>query len=288
MQLKTIEQIRTAAPPHMVGDGFKVRNFIGSDLWEPLSPFLMLDYMIPSEYLPTQHPRGVGVHPHKGFETVSILWEGALAHEDSSGGKGKLFAGDVQWMTAGKGILHKELHEETFSRNGGWLHGAQLWVNLPARYKSTPPAYQDISASSIPEILLADEKGKIRVIAGEQKGVKGPAKTFTRINVYDIHTHPDASFTLELPKGDGAALLVLKGTIEVNQQKIVRTGEMAVFSKSGENIEVVTNNDTHLLLLSGTPIKEPIASYGPFVMNTQQEIREAMLEYQQGKFGVLI
>ena len=288
MQLKTIEQIRTAAPPHMVGDGFKVRNFIGSDLWEPLSPFLMLDYMIPSEYLPTQHPRGVGVHPHKGFETVSILWEGALAHEDSSGGKGKLFAGDVQWMTAGKGILHKELHEETFSRNGGWLHGAQLWVNLPARFKSVAPAYQDIPAASIPEIMLADGKGKIRVIAGEQNGVKGAAKTFTRINVYDIHTHPDASFSLHLPDGDGAALLILKGTIEVNQQKIVRNGEMVVFSKSGDELEVVTNNDTHLLLLSGTPIEEPIASYGPFVMNTQQEIREAMLEYQQGKFGVLI
>lgn len=287
MAFKKINQIRTAAPPHMVGDGFKVRNFIGADLWETLSPFLMLDYMVPWELLPTKIPRGVDVHPHKGFETVSILWEGALAHEDSSGGKGKLFAGDVQWMTAGSGILHKEFHEEEFSRNGGQLHGAQLWVNLPAQYKSVPPAYQDISSKSIPSLLLPESKGHIRIIAGELEGIKGPAHTFTRINIYDIHAAADVQKKITLPEGDHLAVLVLKGTVLLNEEKLIRTGEMAVFANENTEVEFHTNNDSHLLILSGEPIQEPIAAYGPFVMNTQEEIRAAFKDYQTGKFGSL-
>ncbi len=285
--MKQIKYIRKAAPPHMVGDGFKVRTFISSAMWKDMSPFLMLDYIEPTTYLPTDHPRGVDVHPHKGFETVSILWDGALAHEDSSGGKGKLFAGDVQWMTAGAGILHKEFHEEEFSKKGGLLHGAQLWVNLPAKDKSTPPAYQDIRSNDIPEIQLTDDKGKIRIIAGEMNGVKGPANTFTRINIFDAHVKADASFDLNVVDGDHTTLLVLKGTVLINDDKTAREGEMLIFDNSGEKIHIQTNNETHLLLLSGEPITEPIATYGPFVMNTQQEIMEAIDDYNAGKFGQL-
>jgi redox-sensitive bicupin YhaK (pirin superfamily) len=262
----------------MVGDGFKVRTFISSAMWKDMSPFLMLDYIEPTNYLPTDHPRGVDVHPHKGFETVSILWEGALAHEDSSGGKGKLFAGDVQWMTAGAGILHKEFHEEEFSKKGGVLHGAQLWVNLPAKDKSTPPAYQDIRSANIPEIQIADDKGKIRIIAGEMNGVNGAATTFTRINIFDVHAAADASFNLNVIDGDHTTVLVLKGTVLVNDDKTAR---------EGEQIHIQTNNETHLLLLSGEPITEPVAAYGPFVMNTQQEIMEAIDDFNAGKFGHL-
>lgn len=285
--MKQIKYIRKAAPAHMVGDGFKVRTFISSAMWKDMSPFLMLDYIEPTSYLPTDHPRGVDVHPHKGFETVSILWEGALAHEDSSGGKGKLFAGDVQWMTAGAGILHKEFHEEEFSKKGGVLHGAQLWVNLPAKDKSTPPAYQDIRSNNIPEIQIANDKGKIRIIAGEMNGVKGPANTFTRINIFDAHAKADASFDLNVVDGDHTTLLVLKGTVLINDDKTAREGDMLIFDNSGENIHIQTNNETHLLLLSGEPITEPVAAYGPFVMNTQREIMQAIDDYNAGKFGHL-
>ncbi len=285
--MKTIRYTRKAAPPHMVGDGFKVKTFISSQMWDDLSPFLMLDYFEPWELLPTDHPRGVDVHPHKGFETVSILWEGALAHEDSSGGKGKLFAGDVQWMTAGAGILHKEFHEEEFSKKGGVLHGAQLWVNLPAKNKSTSPKYQDIRANSIPEIDLPAGKGRIRIIAGEMKNVKGPAQTFTRINIFDAHAKAGAVFEFNVTEGDHTALLVLKGTVLIDDQHMAREGEMLVFDKEGDKIHIQANNETHLLLLSGEAITEPVAAYGPFVMNTQQEIMEAIDDFNSGKFGVL-
>ncbi|MFY7838964.1 MAG: pirin family protein [Lacibacter sp.] len=285
--MKQIKYIRRAAPPHMVGDGFKVRTFISSAMWKDMSPFLMLDYIEPTNYLPTDHPRGVDVHPHKGFETVSILWEGALAHEDSSGGKGKLFAGDVQWMTAGAGILHKEFHEEEFSKRGGVLHGAQLWVNLPAKNKSTAPAYQDIRSANIPEITLPGKQGKIRIIAGEMNGVKGPANTFTRINIFDAHVQAEADFELNVTEGDHTTVLVLKGTVLINDDKTAREGDMLMFDNAGDTIHVQTNNETHLLLLSGDPINEPVAAYGPFVMNTQQEIIDAIDDFNAGKFGHL-
>jgi len=285
--MKQIKYIRKAAPPHMVGDGFKVKTFISSAMWKDLSPFLMLDYIEPTHYLPTDHPRGVDVHPHKGFETVSILWEGALEHEDSSGGKGKLFAGDVQWMTAGAGILHKEFHETEFSKKGGLLHGAQLWVNLPAKDKSTPPAYQDIRSANIPEITLPNGQGKIRIIAGEMNTVKGPANTFTRINIFDAHTNAHADFDFHVTEGDNTAVLVLKGTVLINDDKTAREGDLLIFEQAGNRIHVQTNNETHLLLLSGEPITEPVAAYGPFVMNTQQEIIAAIDDFNAGKFGHL-
>lgn len=284
---KAIKYIRKASPSHMVGDGFKVKPYISRDMWKDVSPFLMLDYVEPWNLMPTDHPRGVDVHPHKGFETVSILWEGALAHEDSSGGKGKLFAGDVQWMTAGSGILHKEFHEEEFSKKGGVLHSAQLWVNLPAQYKNVPPAYQDIPANDIPEIMLNDGKAKVRVLAGALNGVVSKAKTFTRINIYDVYAQAHADFSLTVPEGDNTSILVLNGTIHINDREIARAGDILVFETTGDTITVQTNNDTHLLLLSGEPIDEPIAAYGPFVMNTQKEIMDAINDYNAGKFGVL-
>lgn len=285
--MKQIKYIRKAAPSHMVGDGFKVKTFISSAMWKDMSPFLMLDYFEPTHFLPTDHPRGVDVHPHKGFETVSILWEGSLEHADSSGGKGKLFAGDVQWMTAGAGILHKEFHETEFSKKGGVLHGAQLWVNLPAKDKSTPPAYQDIRAATIPELTLPNGQGKIRIIAGEMNSVKGPAKTFTRINIFDAQVNPDAAFDLNVTEGDNTAVLVLKGTVLINDDKTAREGDLLIFEQTGNRIHVQTNNETHLLLLSGEPITEPVAAYGPFVMNTQQEIITAIDDFNAGKFGHL-
>lgn len=284
---KAIKYIRKASAQHMVGDGFKVKPYISRDMWKDVSPFLMLDYVEPWELLPTIHPRGVDVHPHKGFETVSILWEGALAHEDSSGGKGKLFAGDVQWMTAGNGILHKEFHEEEFSKQGGVLHSAQLWVNLPAQFKNVPPAYQDIQAKDIPEVQIENNKGRIRVIAGELDGVKATTKTFTRINIFDVYAQRDAKVTLTVPEGDNTSILVLKGTVHINNEEVAREGDILVFETQDTIIRIETNNETHLLLLSGEPIHEPVAAYGPFVMNTQEQIREAIHDFNAGKFGVL-
>lgn len=283
---KNIDQVMKASSTHMVGDGFKVRPYIHSSVWEAMSPFIMLDYFAPWDLLPTDVPRGVDVHPHKGFETVTILWEGALAHEDSSGGKGVIHAGDVQWMTAGSGILHKEFHEQGFSKRGGVLHGAQLWVNLPARYKNEPPAYQDIHAKDIPVVKLDEGEGHLRVIAGSFKDAKGPARTFTRIQIYDVHARAGGKITLDLPTGDTASTLILKGTALVNNH-VAREEDMIIFEKEGNKISIEANNDLHVLLLSGEPIREPIAAYGPFVMNTKEEIQLAIADYHAGKFGVL-
>jgi redox-sensitive bicupin YhaK (pirin superfamily) len=284
---KKIKQVRTAAPAHMVGDGFKVRNFIGQDLWNDLSPFLMLDYNEPWEVGPTQHPRGVDVHPHKGFETVSIAWSGRVAHEDSSGGKGEIGPGDVQWMTAGSGILHKEFHAESFSKTGGIFHMAQLWVNLPANYKNTPPSYQDLLDADMGRVQLENNGGELRVIAGEQMGVRGPARTFTRMNIYDAKLNAGGELNLALPEGDNTAIVIMEGNLMLNDEQQVRAGEMVILGRSNTDVKIESNNEAHLLILSGEPIAEPISAYGPFVMNTKQEILEAIEDYNAGKFGTL-
>lgn len=287
MNYKKIKQTRTAAAPHMVGDGFKVRNFIGQDLWNDLSPFLMLDYNEPWTVGPTDHPRGVDVHPHKGFETVTIAWEGGVSHEDSSGGKGDIGPGDVQWMTAGSGILHKEFHSEAFSKKGGTFHMAQLWVNLPRAHKNVPPTYQDLRDADMGRLALENNGGELRVIAGEQQGVKGPAHTFTRMNIYDAKMNPDGVLNLQLPDGDNTAIVVMKGNLLINETEQVRTGQMVILGRTGTDIRIESNNDAHLLVLSGEPIAEPISAYGPFVMNTKQEIMEAIDDFNAGKFGHL-
>ena len=287
MNYKKIKQVRTAAPAHMVGDGFKVRNFIGQDLWNDLSPFLMLDYNEPWTVGPTDHPRGVDVHPHKGFETVSIAWSGRVAHEDSSGGKGEIGPGDVQWMTAGSGILHKEFHAESFSKTGGVFHMAQLWVNLPARHKNTSPSYQDLLDADMGRVQLDNNDGELRVIAGEQMGAKGPARTFTRMNIYDAKLNPGAELKLELPDGDNTAIVIMEGNLMINEEQQVRAGQMVILGRTGTEVKIESNNEAHILVLSGEPIAEPIAAYGPFVMNSKQEILEAIEDYNAGKFGKL-
>ncbi|HMO32896.1 MAG TPA: pirin family protein [Lacibacter sp.] len=285
--MKQVKSLHRSRPPHMVGDGFRVAGFIPRDLWPELNPFLLLDYVAPWQLLPTEHPRGVDVHPHKGFETVTLLWKGALAHADSSGAAGTLHPGDVQWMTAGSGILHKEFHEKTFSRQGGILHSAQLWINLPAAHKNTPPAYQDIAAEQMPAIELADGRARIRVIAGSMNGVTGPARTFTRILLLDAQAAAGAAFSFSVTEGDATALVVLEGTVLVNGEQLARAGELLLFEPAGSTIHVETNNASHLLLLSGEPLNEPIAAQGPFVMNTREEIAAAVHDYQAGVFGTL-
>jgi redox-sensitive bicupin YhaK (pirin superfamily) len=284
---KTIKSVRKAAAPHWVGDGFKVRNFIGRDLWHDLSPFLMLDYNEPWQVLPSDHPRGVDVHPHKGFETVTIAWQGKVAHEDSTGGKGVIGPGDVQWMTAGSGILHKEFHAEDFAKTGGTFHMAQLWVNLPAKFKNTPPRYQDLLQQAIPVVQLPGDAGALRVISGEFNGTQGPANTYSRITIYDVNLNAGGHLHIQLPDGDSTAVIVMSGNILLNDEQQARGGDMAVFNHLGSNVSIESNNESHLLVLSGEPIKEPIAAYGPFVMNTQQEIMEAMDDFNAGKFGML-
>lgn len=283
---KKIKQVRTAAPPHLVGDGFKVRNFIGQDVWHDLSPFLMLDYNEPWIVGPANFPRGVDVHPHKGFETVTISWSGSIAHEDSSGGKGEIGPGDVQWMTAGSGILHKEFHSESFSKTGGTFHMAQLWVNLPASYKKTLPSYQELRDADMGRVQLSGG-GELRVIAGEQMGAKGPARTFTRINLYDVKLHSGGEVHLRLPEGDSTAIAVMQGNIMVNDEQQVWSGQMVLMGRTGTDIRVASNNEALLLVLSGEPISEPVAAYGPFVMNTKQELLDAIEDFNAGKFGVL-
>lgn len=285
--MKQIQSIHTAAPPHMVGDGFRVSGYINRSLWPQLDPFLMLDYMAPWQLHPTEHPRGVDVHPHKGFETVTLVWEGVLAHADSTGATGTLQPGDVQWMTAGAGILHKEYHDWDFSRKGGTMHMAQLWINLPAAAKNLPPNYQDIRSASIPEVPFNDGKLRARIIAGSLQGVTGPARTQTPLHIFDVWAAPGASCKMEIPEGQHAALVLLQGTIEVGGATILREGQLAVLQPEASDLYIETNNDVHLLLLSGVPLNEPIAAFGPFVMNTQEEIQEALRAYRSGAFGQL-
>lgn len=287
MTLKKIKQVLTAGPYHMVGDGFRVSNYIDPSLRNELNPFLVLDYNEPWQLLPTLHPRGVGVHPHKGFETVTIVWEGMLAHKDSSGGQGTLAPGDVQWMTAGSGILHSEFHAQDFSTKGGTLHMAQLWINLPAKYKNTPPAYQELRREMIAQYSLPQNKGTVRVIAGEFGGIKGPARTYTRLQLWDVNLQADGELNFSVPEGDVLAVAVLQGNLLCNHEQQVRGGSLLVFSRHHTDVNIVSNNDAQLLVLSGEPITEPMVAYGPFVMNSRQEILEAVEDYNAGKFGML-
>jgi redox-sensitive bicupin YhaK (pirin superfamily) len=289
MSTKAVELVVSPSAPHFVGDGFRVHNFVPSAYkldMKRMDPIIMLDYNSKYTFEPSIEPKGVGVHPHRGFETVTIAYKGQIEHHDSSGGGGVISEGDVQWMTAASGVLHKEFHEEEFSRRGGVLHGAQLWVNLPAQYKNTPPSYQDLKKEAIPEIVLPDQKGTIRILAGALKGLQGIARTFTRINIYDIHAQADAVIDFELPPGDNCALLLLKGTILVDDQ-VSREGDLVVLDQQSDRVKFQTNNTVHVLVLSGEPILEPVVAYGPFVMNTQEEIIEAIDAFQAGKFGKL-
>jgi len=272
----------------MVGDGFRVYNYFpnGYRIREMVSPFLMLDFGPAFDFGPSDHPRGVDVHPHKGFETVTIAYKGSVAHYDSAGNSGIIHPGDVQWMTAGAGILHKEFHENEFSKKGGPFEMVQLWVNLPAKDKLTAPKYQSLVSSEIKKVLLDNDAGVVNVIAGEFNQIKGSATTFTEMNVLDIKLNRDGEMIITIPSIHNTCLLVVEGSVEVNGEKAGQH-DFILFKNEGESIQLNASESSVLLLLSGLPINEPIAQYGPFVMNTAQELEEAFAEFQAGKFGVL-
>ena len=289
--MKERKEVVSVFPPgsnHWVGDGFPVLNlFPSSGVEEQINPFLLLDYAAPFDFKPSDRARGVGEHPHRGFETVTIAYQGSIAHRDSAGNSGTIHPGDVQWMTAASGIVHEEIHDPEFTRTGGTFEMVQLWVNLPKAYKMSPPRYQGISREQIP-IANLGSGASARVIAGELNGWKGAAKTFTPINVFDVRLNAGSSAEIGLPAGHNAALVLLHGDVVVNSTTPVKgQAQLALLSPSGDSVLLEAKADSMLLILSGEPIDEPVASQGPFVMNTQAELREAMADYRAGKMGHL-
>ena len=284
--MKNIIGIYTSPRAHWVGDGFPVRTLFSYDnLGKHISPFLLLDHAGPAEFTPTTQRRGVGQHPHRGFETVTIVYNGELEHRDSTGSGGKIGPGDVQWMTAASGILHEEFHSEDFARSGGTLEMVQLWVNLPARDKMADAGYQTILDSDIPSIALSNDAGSLRLIAGEFDGHTGPSRTFTPIDVWDLRLNAGKLLTLDLHEGRNTALVVLRGAVQVNGLESVRQGQLALLDRKGDQLTLEASTDAVVLLLSGEPIDEPIVGHGPFVMNTEQEIHQAFADFQSGRFG---
>jgi redox-sensitive bicupin YhaK (pirin superfamily) len=276
------------ARPGMVGDGFRVYNFIpGGVLQRRISPFLMLDFAAEFNFSPSEKLRGVDVHPHKGFETVTIAYKGSVAHHDSAGNSGIINSGDVQWMTAGAGILHKEYHEEEFSKRGGPFEMVQLWVNLPKKDKSVAPHYQAITADQMGKYQIPNNGGVVNVIAGNVNDVKGPAATYSPVNLFDIKLNKEAELNFSVPSDHNAALLMVNGNATIDGTAIAEYS-FVLFKDGGEEITIKADSDAVILFMSGEPIDEPIASYGPFVMNTQEEIYEAIEEFQAGKFGTLV
>ena len=285
---KRLQSIERNPHQHWVGNGFPVRTlFAYSDRGRELSPFLLLDYAGPVEFPPTTARRGVGEHPHRGFETVTIVYAGEVEHRDSGGGGGKIGPGDVQWMTAASGVVHEEFHGREYAARGGEFEMVQLWVNLPAKDKLAPPRYQGILAADTPTVELPDGGGTVRVIAGEYGGAKGPTKTFTPIQVWDLRLRAGHEIDLTVPDGFTTALVVLRGGVRAPDQQEVRAAEVAVFARAGQRLSFEALEDTTALLLCGEPIDEPIVGQGPFVMNTAQEIHTAMADYRSGKMGHL-
>ena len=284
--MKKLLAIHSAPPPHWVGDGFPVRSLFSyqHERAADFSPFLLFDYAGPATFEPAARPRGVGTHPHRGFETVTLVYQGEVSHRDSTGKGGTIGPGDVQWMTAGGGILHEEFHSEAFTASGGTFQVVQLWVNLPAEHKMTAPGYQAIAKADIPEVALADSARSVRVIAGEYAGAKGPAKSFTPMHVWDLRLGAGGKTALDLPEGWTALLAVLEGKVDVNGAP-AGPAEIAELARAGREVEITAREDAKLLLLSGAPIDEPIAAYGPFVMNDKAEIRQAIADFNEGRFG---
>lgn len=284
--MRKILGVYSAPKPHWVGDGFPVRSlFSHASHGDHVSPFLLLDYAGPAEFTPTDKPRGVGVHPHRGFETVTIVYRGEVEHRDSTGKGGVIGPGDVQWMTAAGGILHEEFHSQAFTRKGGTLEMVQLWVNLPAKDKNAAPGYQTLLDGDIPAVALPDRAGTLRVIAGDYAGHRGPATTFTPIDLWDVRLRPGGTASLSLPEGRTVAVVVLKGAVQVNGDAIAREAQFVLLDRTGGEVTLEANGDASLLILSGEPIDEPVVMHGPFVMNTPDEIRQAMADFQRGRFG---
>lgn len=286
--VKKLRDIQRGASSHWVGNGFPVRTlFAYSERGAEFSPFLLLDYAGPVEFSPTGEHLGVGEHPHRGFETVTIVYAGKVDHRDSSGGGGSIGPGDVQWMTAASGVVHEEFHGRDFARRGGRFEMVQLWVNLPARDKMTTPRYQNILSSRIPVVRLPDGQGTVRVIAGEFAGAAGPAKTFTPIHVRDLRLTSGKRIDLVVPDGYTTVLVMLEGAARVNGSDVIGPAEVGVFERAGQDICIDSLQDATALLLSGEPIDEPIVGNGPFVMNTAEEIGQAMADYRSGRMGRL-
>ncbi len=273
---------------HWVGDGFPVRNLFPSNgVDREVNPFLMLDYAGPTAFKPSNRPRGVDEHPHRGFETVTIAYQGAVDHRDSAGNSGTIRPGDVQWMTAASGVVHEEKHEQEFTQTGGTFEMVQLWVNLPKKYKMTQPRYQGITSEQIPVVELAPGSFA-RVIAGELNGTQGPAKTFTPVSLFDLRLRGGATVELPLPEGQNIGLALLKGDVSINGGNPLKgEAQLATLSPEGTSVTLTANDDSIVLVLGGEPIDEPVASYGPFVMNTQEELRQAVEDYRSGKMGHL-
>jgi redox-sensitive bicupin YhaK (pirin superfamily) len=285
---KKLRCIQRSVDRHWVGNGFPVRTlFAYPNLGSVLTPFLLLDYAGPMEFSATTERRGVGEHPHRGFETVTIVYSGEVEHRDSSGGGGKIGPGDVQWMTAASGLVHEEFHGRDFARRGGLFEMVQLWVNLPAKDKMAPPRYQSITNAEIPTVTLPNGAGTARIIAGELGGAKGPAKTFTPLHVWDLRLKGGQRTELTLPDGYTTALVVLRGAVRVNGSEEIAAAEVGLFDRKGALVGIECVHDATALLLCGEPIDEPIVGLGPFVMNTEGEIRRAMIDYESGKMGHL-
>jgi redox-sensitive bicupin YhaK (pirin superfamily) len=283
---KSVIAVESAPPRHWVGDGFPVRSMFTYDSAPVLSPFLLLDYAAPSEFAPALAPRGVGQHPHRGFETVTVVYQGEVEHRDSTGQKGKIGPGDVQWMTAASGIVHEEMHSREFTAKGGTMEMVQLWVNLPAKLKMSAPGYQDIVGGKTPVAELPGDAGTVRVIAGAFGEAKGPAKTFTPIDLWDMRLKARSAASFRVPEGHATALLFLRGGALVNAQS-ADEGDLVVLDRHGEEVVIEPAGDATVLLLSGAPIDEPVVGYGPFVMNTPEEIHRAMDDYRTGRMGSL-
>jgi redox-sensitive bicupin YhaK (pirin superfamily) len=284
---KAINGIYPSPSGHWVGDGFPVRSLFSYDRFgHNISPFLLLDYAGPAEFTPAPpRPRGVGEHPHRGFETVTIVYQGEVAHRDSTGNSGVIGAGDVQWMTAASGILHDEFHSPAFTKSGGAMEMAQLWVNLPAQHKMSAPRYQSLLSEDIPRVALPQHAGSVRVIAGSFSDARGPASTFSPINVWDVALEAAAAATLPIPEGHIAALAVLRGRVSVNDSAGLSAVQLVLLGAAGGEISLRAEQPSSVLLMSGAPIPEPIVGYGPFVMNSKEEIEQAMRDFQAGKFG---
>ena len=290
MSTKKVDYVASPRTPHFVGDGFRVHNFIPSGYrmdMKSMDPFIMLDYNSKYTFPPSQIPKGVGVHPHKGFETVTIAYKGLVEHGDSSGGGGIIGEGDVQWMTAASGILHKEFHETEWSKKGGEFQMVQLWVNLPAKDKKSSPKYQAIKNEEIHRFYLENNQGEIEVIAGDYQGIKGSASTFTPVHMYNLKAKAGAKAVFSFPSAYNTIALVIEGEITINGNEVVPADHLALMQNEGEDFTIETKADSIVLILSGQPINEPIAHHGPFVMNTKEELIEAFEEFNQGKFGKL-
>jgi redox-sensitive bicupin YhaK (pirin superfamily) len=283
-----IEGVLSPTNTHMVGDGFKVMNFFpnGRGFEERMSPFFLLDFNAEVNFPPSEISRGVGVHPHRGIETITFAYKGSVAHHDSAGNSGIINPGDVQWMTAGGGVLHKEYHESTFDKKGGAFEMVQLWINLPKKHKMTPAKYQSILHANKPKFDLPNKQGSIHVVAGEYNGIKGVADTFSPVNMYDIHLNPNGKVDFVLPANYNSGILVIDGGIVINETAVSENHYVQLKNEGGE-IHIQATKKTILLVLSGEPLNEPYVSYGPFVMNTETEIKQAIEDYNNGKFGFL-